>query len=158
MLSMIGNNNQNFLSTLDRGVQDIEAAQIDAIQAQNNKEFSLNLVLPFKDSEPYEMSFFRPAPKNENDNPPFTVNLHTDSEKIGEVWLKTSISNKTTVDLIMWAIKPEIADLARKSSPQLSIDLENSGLKMNSMIVYNSEKPNLPDRWSSPGNVINVQA
>ena len=119
---------------------------------------SFALVLPFADQDPVELSFYRPPPSPDDENPAFTVNIHSDTEEIGEVWLKTSVSNRTKVDLMMWAVKENIAKLAEESSLELKKDLEDAGLTMSSFTVFNSRRPNLPDRWTSPGSVLNVQA
>ena len=146
------------IAALENGIDDIEASQIDAVQAQIQRELSFSLVLPFSDRDPVELSFYRPPPSEEDKNPAFTVNLHTNSDDIGEVWLKTSVTNKTKVDLMMWAVKENIAKLAENSAGELRKELESAGLTMTSFAVFNSARPNLPDRWTSPGSVVNVQA
>ncbi len=146
------------ISALESGIDDIEASQIEAVQAQAQRELSFSLVLPFSDRDPVELSFYRPPPSEEDKNPAFTVNIHSNSEDIGEVWLKTSVTNRTKVDLMMWALKANIAKLAENSAGELRKELESAGLTMTSFAVFNSARPNLPDRWTSPGSVVNVQA
>ncbi len=146
------------LRAIESGVDDIEASQIEAVQAQSQRELSFSLVLPFTDQDPIELSFYRPPPTEEDNNPAFTVNIHSNSEDIGEVWLKTSVINRTKVDLMMWAVKENVAKLAKETAGDLKTELESAGLTMTSFTVFNSPRPNLPDRWTSPGSVVNVQA
>ncbi len=146
------------LTVIENGIDDLEASQIEAVQAQAQREVSFSLVLPFSDRDPVELSFYRPPPSEEEKNPAYTVNIHSDSDDIGEVWLKTSVTNKTKVDLMMWAVKEDIAELAKSSADELKRELESAGLTMISFTVFNSRRPNLPDRWTSPGSVVNVQA
>ena len=146
------------LTVIENGIDDLEASQIEAVQAQAQREVSFSLVLPFSDRDPVELSFYRPPPSEEEKNPAYTVNIHSNSDDIGEVWLKTSVTNKTKVDLMMWAVKEDIAEIAKSTADELKRELESAGLTMISFTVFNSRRPNLPDRWTSPGSVVNVQA
>ena len=75
-------------------------------------------------------------PKN-----PLVVNMHTDSRVLGEVWLKTTISNNAQVDLTMWALRKDVADLAKFNASDLTDELEGAGLHMGSFQVYNAPRP-----------------
>ena len=146
------------LSAMENGLDDLEASQIEAVQAQTQREVSFSVVLPFTDQEPVELSFYRAPPKGDDKNPAYTVNIHSKSDDLGEVWLKTSISSNTKVDLMMWAVQERVAKIARETAEELRRELESAGLSMSSFTVFNSARPNLPDQWTSPGSVVNVQA
>ena len=143
---------------LGRGLEDIESAQLQAVQAQTNHELLLNLVIPFSDANPVRLSFHRPAPTREQPDPPYTVNLHSHNDFLGEIWLKTAITDKTQVDMTMWARLPEVASAASKGSRMLAIELEKSGLKMNSFVVYNGARQDPAADNAPPGAIVNVQA
>ena len=55
-------------------------------------------------------------------------------------------------------LKEDIAEIAKSTADELKRELESAGLTMISFTVFNSRRPNLPDRWTSPGSVVNVQA
>lgn len=145
-------------AALGRGLEDIESAQLQAVQAQTNHELLLNLVIPFSDANPVRLSFHRPAPTREQPDPPYTVNLHSLNDFLGEIWLKTAITNKTQVDMTMWARLPEVAKAASKGSRMLAIELEKSGMKMNSFVVYNGARQDPVPDSTPPGAIVNVQA
>ncbi len=141
---------------LGRGLEDIESAQLQAVQAQANHELLLNLVLPFSDANPVRLSFHRPAPSREQPNPPYTVNLHSRNDILGEIWLKTAITDSTQVDMTMWASRPEVAAAANKGSPTLAMELERAGLRMNSFVIYNSARQDEPAHFALPGAILDL--
>ena len=143
--------------TLERGLEDIQSAQLQAVQAQANHELLLNLVIPFSDSKPVRLTLYRPAPSKEQPDPPYVVDLHSRSEVLGEIWLKTSISGSMQVDLTMWARLPAVAMAASKGSQSLAKELERAGLTMNSFSVYHGARPE-PQTAAPPGAIVNVQA
>lgn len=143
---------------LGEGLQDIESAQLQAVQAQTNQELLLNLVIPFSDANPVRASIHRPAPTLERPDPPFTVNLHSHNEFLGEIWLKTAITGKTQVDMTMWARLPEVATAASKGSRALARELERAGLKMNSFVVYNGARRDPAPDGAPHGAIVNVHA
>ena len=143
---------------LGRGLEDIESAQLQAVQAQTNHELLLNMVIPFSDANPVRLSFHRPAPSREQPDPPYTVNLHSHNDFLGEIWLKTAITDKTQVSMTMWARLPEVATAASKGSRALSMELERAGLKMNSFVVYNGARQDPVVDGTPPGAIVNVQA
>ena len=123
---------------LGRGLEDIESAQLQAVQAQTNRELLLNMVIPFSDANPVRLSFHRPAPSKEQPDPPFT--------------------DKTQVSMTMWARLPEVATAASKGSRALAMELERAGLKMNSFVVYNGSRQDPVVDGTPPGAIVNVQA
>lgn len=143
---------------VDRALKDIESSQLQAVQAQSQRELLLNLVIPFADANPVRLSFSRPAPSREEPDPPFTVSVHTRNEHLGEVWLKTAVSGQNKVDMTMWAAQPEVATAAHQNAHALAHELENAGLEMNSFVIYNSPRPSAPQDAAPPGSIVNVAA
>lgn len=143
---------------VDRALKDIESSQLQAVQAQSQRELLLNLVIPFADANPVRLSFSRPAPSREEPDPPFTVSVHTRNEHLGEVWLKTAVSGQNKIDMTMWAAQPEVATAAHQNAHALAHELENAGLEMNSFVIYNSPRPSAPQDATPPGSIVNVAA
>ena len=150
--------NSPIRDTVEGAVDDIESSQLKAVQAQTQGELMLNLVIPFVDANPVRLTFFRPAPSLEQPDPPYTVNVHSRSDALGEVWLKTAISAKTQVDMTMWALLPTVAAAASNASYALGLELEKAGLKMKSFVVYNSARRDAERDAAAPGSVINFEA
>lgn len=146
-------------SQLHRALDDIESAQVDSLAAQARGELSFAMVLPFKDANPVEIKFFRPPRRPGQQTPPFSVDIHTENEVLGEIWLKTSIGQAAHVDLMMWAVKDSVVRLARRHGDALGKRLALAGLTMDSFRVFHSARPDLPEAWSAtPGAMLDVSA
>ena len=143
---------------LRRAVDDIESAQVDSLSAQARGELAFSMVLPFVDANPVEIRFFRPPRRPGQSKTPFSVDIHTDNEELGEIWLKTSITEAAHVDLMMWALKASVVRLAQRHSGALAERLAFAGLTMDSFRVFHSARPSLPDSWAPPGAMLDVVA
>lgn len=139
---------------LEKALDDVEAAQVESLAAQTRGEISFSMVLPFVDANPVEIHFFRGARRPGEEKPPFTVNIHTNSDHLGEIWLKTSISRAAHVDMMMWAVREDVVNLARKHSEALSKRLRDAGLTMDSLRIFHSARPSLPESWSAPSGAM----
>ena len=102
-------------------------------------ELSLHVVLPFVDAEPVDLHFQRPARKKGQEEQPLSVDIHSRSRLLGEIWLNTVISKGTSVDLVMWALRSEVAHLARQRSADLGLELGAAGLA--AAVVSNLQRP-----------------
>ena len=158
MIRSMGDLESPSKSSLEKAVDDVEAAQVGSIAAQSRGELEFSMVLPFADTNPVEVRFFRPARRPGEEPPPFTVDIHTDNEHLGEIWLKTSVSRASHVELIMWALRQDVVNLARSHSAALAKRLDQAGLKMDSLKVFHSARPSLPESWAPPGTVLDVSA
>ncbi len=139
---------------LEKALDDVEAAQVESLAAQTRGEISFSMVLPFIDANPVEIHFFRGARRPGEEKPPFTVNIHTNSDHLGEIWLKTSISRLAHVDMMMWAVREDVVNLARRHTEALSKRLRDAGLTMDSMRIFHSARPSLPESWSAPSGAM----
>ncbi len=149
---------------LQRGVDDLESAQVRAAQAQTQQELVFNMVIPFKDAAPVEIQFERRR-TSEGKTTPFTVNVHSTSTDYGELWLKTELQGKDQVDLVMWARRAAVVDMAQSGAAGLGQQLEASGLAMRSFKVIHGERPgSSPDAAAEPpvsalaGAVLDIRA
>lgn len=143
---------------LRRAVDDIESAQLDSLAAQSRGELTFSMVLPFADANPVEIKFFRPPRRPGQQKPAFSVDIHTENDELGEIWLKTSVTEAAHVDLMMWALKESVVRLAKRHSNALSERLSLAGLTMDSFNIFHSARPSLPDNWAPPGAMLDVVA
>ena len=143
---------------LRRAVDDIESAQVDSLAAQSRGELTFSMVLPFADANPVETKFFRPPRRPGQQKPAFSVDIHTENDELGEIWLKTSVTEAAHVDLMMWALKESVVRLAKRHSNALSERLSLAGLTMDSFNIFHSARPSLPDNWAPPGAMLDVVA
>ena len=130
----------------ESAVRELESSQADSLQASTNREFLLNFMLPFRDAEPVYVSIHRPPRSQEDQEPPITVNLHTVSETLGEVWMKTVVRQKSLLEITMWAVQADTASRAEKARAELSAELESAGLSMTSLAVFHGRRPEEPSQ------------
>lgn len=147
------------LRPIEASLEQLESHQVQAAQAQAQQELLLHLTVPFRDAEPVEIEFRRPARQGQ-ERTPLTVNLHTRSEDLGEIWLQTQLTGLRQLDLRMWALREDVVLMAREQSPHLSALLTEAGLEMHSMQIQHGARPAAPQDWipSGRGMVVDLAA
>ena len=152
-------NTMGILSRLQRAVDDLEASQVKAVQAQAQQEILFNMTLPFADSNPVELTIRR-GPKQEGESPLLVINVHSKSEELGPVWLKTQLANSEQVELTMWSEDPSVVSQARSRSSLLGQELSSAGLTMKSFQVIQGARPTETSVWAPSGRglVVDVSA
>ncbi len=147
------------LGELREGIQELEASQVQAVQAQAQREMLFSMMLPFADAEPVEL-VFRRAPRQGDEAPPLVVNVHSRSQALGEIWLKTQLNNGDKVELTMWALNGAVVEQARQRSAELGQQLSDAGLAMQSFQIMHGARPAQPADWvpSGRGMVVDVAA
>jgi hypothetical protein len=127
---------------LQRAIDELESAQVHAAQSQSQSQDSLmfSIVLPFKDAEPVEISF---QGKRALPGQPelLTVNIHSNSPEYGELWLKTEVHDRSTVELVMWALQDGVAEQAAQGAQTLGLELQQAGLSLRSFQVVHGARP-----------------
>jgi len=145
---------------LETAARELESAQAQSAQKWMNGELSLHVVLPFVDHEPVDLHFQKPARKPNQEEPPLTVDIHSRSRMLGEIWLNTTISQGTGVDLLMWALRGDVADMARQRANELGLELGAAGLNLQSFQIFNAPRPlvRAGEASGTRGSVIDTQA
>ena len=145
---------------LEQGLRELESAQAQSAQKWLQGELSLHVVLPFVDHEPVDLHFQKPARKPHQEEPPLTVDIHSRSRLLGEIWLNTVISQGTGVDLVMWALRSDVAGLARVRAPELGLELGAAGLNLQSFQIFNAARPlvRASEASGSRGAVVDTRA
>lgn len=128
-------------SMLESAVREIESSQADALSASSQREFVFSFLIPFRDADPVLVTFQKPASTPEEPEAPFIINLHTRSDGLGEVWMKTVVGRKTRLDLTMWADRGETARRAELAKSELAEELESAGLSLASLTVFHGKRP-----------------
>jgi hypothetical protein len=145
---------------LEQSLRELESAQAQSAQKWLQGELSLHVVLPFVDHEPVNLHFQKPARKPNQEEQPLTVDIHSRSRLLGEIWLNTVISQGTGVDLVMWALRSEVAGLARERAPELGLELSAAGLNLQSFQIFNAARPlvRTSEASGSRGAVVDTRA
>ena len=147
---------------INRAVDEIEGRQLETLQAQQSREVSYSFVLPFADSNPVEIQFERGAYNAEEGEADWVINIHTRSDSLGELWLKTTLKSgsnmksSSRLEMILWAERASIAALARAASSELEYELESFGLVLTKLTILNASRPMLDAGLSGPGQVVDV--
>jgi hypothetical protein len=149
----------SIIERLTQAVDDIEASQVKSVQAQAQQEVLFSMVLPFADSNPVELTVRR-GPRQEGEQPVLTVNVHSKTEDLGPVWLKTQLMNAQQIELTMWAEQALVVEQARSRSYLLGDELRAAGLNMRAFNVIHGSRPAEPTDWTPSGRglVVDVSA
>lgn len=125
---------------LQRAIDEVESAQVHAFQSQSQDAIMFSVVLPFKDAEPVALSF---EGKSASPGQPelLTVNIHSQSRDYGELWLKTEVHGRNTVELVMWALQAGVVEQAGQSARALGLELQQAGLTLRSFQVIHGPRP-----------------
>jgi hypothetical protein len=146
------------LNSIGEALDDIQSAQLKAVQAQAQGQILWQMQLPFADSPPVRLTIQRDAPTPDQPRPPYVFEVHTENPAIGEVWLKSALNSELEVSLTMWARRPEIAQLANIAQSKLASELRAAGLTMTEFKAYPGSRPEATPKNSPPGSLLNVQA
>ena len=122
-------------------LQELEAAQVQSAQDWTRGALSLKVVIPFANADPVDLHFKKPARQPGGSDTPLSVDIHSKSRLLGEVWLNTTITQGRQVDLVMWAVRPEVANLAQLNAKELGFELADSGLQLSSFQIFNVPRP-----------------
>jgi hypothetical protein len=147
------------IEKLTQAVDDIEASQVQAVQAQAQQEVLFSMTLPFADSNPVELTVRR-GPRQDGEQPVLTVNVHSKTEELGPVWLKTQLMNAQQIELTMWAENEAVVTQARARSYLLGDELRAAGLNMRAFSVVHGARPSEVSDWTPSGRglVVDVSA
>ena len=143
---------------LHKALNELEAAQLQSAIDLNRGELNLRLMLPFSDADPVELHFQRPPRQPGDENPPLSVDIHSQSRLLGEVWLHTLIKAGHQVELTMWALREEVAQQARTHATELVMELGAAGLELQQFQIYNSPRPGTDAARPAPQRGLVVDA
>ena len=143
---------------LHKALNELEAAQLQSAIDLNRGELNLRLMLPFSDADPVELHFQRPPRQPGDENPPLSVDIHSQSRLLGEVWLHTLIKAGHQVELTMWALREEVAQQARTHATELVMELGAAGLELQQFQIYNSPRPGTDQARPAPQRGLVVDA
>ena len=158
LLRGLGSGPSETRALLQDALDDIESRQLHASDSAAGKEWAISMVLPFVDAHPVQVRMsWRPA---QDDLPSrFTLQLHTTSPQLGDLWLQSQITDLADVDLVMWADREDVARRAQARSASLAEELDSAGLTMTRLQVIHGRRPDSTQApWQAPdsGSVVDV--
>ena len=151
--------NGESINKLHAAIDDLEASQVQAVQAQAQREVLFSMTIPFRDANPVALTIRR-GPRQDGEPPVLTVNVHSKTQDLGPIWLKTQLMKSQEVDLTMWATDSVVVQLAKKRAGLLGQDLQVAGLTMKSFNVVHGPRPETPPEWTPSGRglVVDITA
>lgn len=126
---------------IESALGELERSQVESIQAQADQRQVFSLILPFADAEPALIRFEREPRRSDRAPQRYIIDLHLRPAEIGELWIKTAVTAKN-VELTVWTARPDVAHIAQRFSDELSVELVEAGLSLQSFRVIDSPRPN----------------
>lgn len=159
LLGVLEKQDADSVHLVKNAIDDIESRQMAAAESLNAREWAFSIMLPFRDAEPVAMRFSKQRQQPGQEAPPFVIQLHTRNKDLGELWLQTCISQQTEVDMVMWAVRKDIAARAKAQASLLSEELESAGLHMTRLQVIHGAAPQDLASWVPPdtGSMVDVR-
>lgn len=142
---------------IDSATDEIESRQLNGLQAQHNQEASYHFLLPFVDANPVEVHFERRAHAVDGAKADWVINLHTESEVIGALWLKTTVRPDSKIEMTAWAERSNVAEQVRRGESELKNNLSHFNLQLTKLNVLNMTRPVISPEFSGPGQVLDVR-
>jgi hypothetical protein len=151
--------NTKLIHQIKTATNELDSAQVHSVNLLMRGELAFHVVVPFMDADPVELYFKRRGKTSDDDSSnALTVDIHSKSRVLGEIWLNTSIVNSSQVDLVMWAVRPDIAELAKTNASELGHELMVSGLTLNSFQIFNAPKPIEQQTIPITGSILDAHA
>jgi hypothetical protein len=146
-------------AALDSAADEIESFQLSGLQAQHNREIHYQFFIPFIDENPVNVEFERgPLAINRSvPVPDWVINLHLESDHIGQIWLKTTVRAEAKIEMIVWAERKDITEKVKEGIVTLTENLEHFNLRLVKVNVLNMPRPTIDAALSSPGQVLDVR-
>lgn len=139
-------------------IRDVERFQLDAMPNTGNRDYiGMSALLLFRDQLPVELIFERFPSADDDGTTVWVINVHTSLEHLGEIWMKSTFLRRD-VDLVMWAVEPKTASLAKEASIDLKEAFSEIGLTVRTIQILNSERTNFPDRGKPIHSNLDLQA
>jgi len=135
----------------------LESAQIQAVQAQAQGELLLNMVIPFDNGNPLQLSLQRGAVTDSQPSPPFVINAYSNDDVLGEIWLKSIIEEQGELEIIMWAKSEATAKNAATASGVLTALLSEFGLSLRKISIINGARSEAVFLPPEAGQMVNIQ-
>jgi len=157
----LGENQAELRVRLGEAIDDIEAAQLQSVDASPSREMpqSLTLALGFADAPPLRLQIGREGGEHADAAAPWTVNVHSHSDRWGELSLQTRVFPDGLIELTMWADRERVCALAREGARRLADELATAGLRLAGFQVVQGLRPGAgPDAEAPAGRLLDLRA
>lgn len=128
-------------SKLTEAVDEIEAFQLQTLQSDPARPLPLNVVLSFAQGPPVQLTVHRDKPGKPRHESTWDVDLYTQSDDWGQIWLRTRVIGLDRVGLTLWAEREDIYTLAVQRGHLLRESLREAQLTLNDFRVIHGPRP-----------------
>jgi len=137
---------------LTDAIQDIEAAQLRSVENLLGGHTSLQMALAFSDAPPVRLDLSCADGGDEAGGSVWFVDMHSVSDRLGELWLASKITSTLRVDMTVWASRHDVCDQARHRHADLVQALGEWKLELSGFRVVHGRRPAAaPDDEPPPG-------
>ncbi len=139
---------------------DIESSQLSAVASGSGQDQVVSLLLSFQDAPAVRLKFAREGHSDTPSSRPFVVDLELTMPELGAVWLRTRILRPSGLELMMWAERGDVAQMARQQAPNLRAQLHEAGLEVFSMQIMHGVMPKeepAGSRFEGPGHLVDIK-
>lgn len=150
-------------AALASALEDVRAAQLQSLAASADGSVVLNLALGFRDAPPLSVRLARDPPPAEGGPSArggWTVDIHSQSDAWGPLWLQTRVEADGRIGLMMWAEREAVCEAARADVERLSGLLGDEGLRLERFqVIHGSRRDPSPAQASArAGAVLDLRA
>ena len=132
-------------------VDDMEAFQVQTLQADAGRSAPIHLVLSFHNAPPVEMRIQQERSGQEAQDSSWDVDLYTQSDEWGGIWLRTRVIGEDRIGLTMWAEREDVKTLAVQRGYLLRDALRDAQLSLVDFQVIHGARPDRMAPPASPG-------
>lgn len=145
---------------LTEAIHDIEAAQLRSVENLLGGHSSLQMALAFSDAPPVRLDLSYADGGEEGGGSVWFIDMHSVSDRLGELWLASKIASTLRVDMTVWASRQDVCDQARHRHADLVQALGEWKLELSGFRVVHGRRPAAaPDDEPPPGGrLVDLQA
>jgi hypothetical protein len=143
--------------TLSDAVDDIESAQLHALDGNGGRD-GWALVLGFADAPPVHVQIQREGGRQAPKDAPWLVNIHSDSEQWGPLWLQVKVLAEQRVGLTMWAEREAIYLSAKDRAEGLAQEMREADLDLVAFRVIHGRRTDEPEAVPPQGRLVDFKA
>lgn len=132
-------------------VDEMEAFQLQTLQVDSGRTAPVHVVLSFHNAPPIEMRIQQEREGRDLQNTAWDVDLFTQSEEWGGIWLRTRVMGEDRIGLTMWAERDEVSALASQRGYLLRDALRDAQLSLVDFKVIHGARPDRAPPPAAPG-------
>jgi len=149
--------NTPLAQSLSEAVDDIESAQLQALDGAAIRE-GWAFVLGFCDAPPIHVQIRREGGQQAPSDAPWLVNIHSESDQWGPLWLQVKVLSEQRVGLTMWAERVSVYLSAKAHAEGLAQEMREADLVLVGFRVIHGRRTDEPEVLAPSGRLVDFKA